>query len=1208
MDLREGINQSAAALGVDPVELATAISYETAGTFSPTKLGPTTQHGQHRGLIQWGEPQAQKYAVDWADPVRSQLGPEGAVVKYLRDAGVQPGMGLLDIYSAINAGGVGLYDRSDAHNGGAPGTVRDKVEKQMSGHRRKALAFLGGDIAAPENTPEASGLPAGLTVPHSNPTPRYLSDREIKAAEVPQASLLEGVGAAIKSEWAGSWALAQMGGEDFKPDEDFRYSDELWKELTDGLPEDYHSMFDDAVSLAHARSLREQADAMVATDQKLASLGGWGTALRIGAAVTDPIAIGASILTEGVAAPAIFGAKATRLGRALRAGASAGIANAAVEGYIASQDPTRGAADVLLAGATGLAVGGALGAFIPTKMDLELEKVARSVQREFATQAGDNRSMGAAYVGTEAAPVLSAAERQLAEAADAPRSALGGARIDMVGRLKQSPHPIVRRLAGALAEDGVGNADGSVLARSASENVSHAMKTRMTMFYRKAEPAFKDWAKAKGIPLWKRAAHRENFFEEVGLAVRREPGFYTTDPNVNKVADAMRSMQADLLRFAQEKNLRGFDQVTENSQYMMRVFHHRRLDELTTRFGGSKLNRMVANSIMRASDGFEYEEALDVAQAYLKSIRSQKYQDVQLSRVFSEDQADLLEEILMSSGDIPADRIANITASVRKPQTAGEEGRNARGKRRLRLDETYRETYVDANGASHTVGIEDFLDNNAERLMTLYTRQISGAGFMEEALSEFKVPRLDGGVDEYAPSFETIKQHIRDTAGELEMKPKALEAELDKLDVLYKSVMGIPLSKQTAGGEALRMLRDYNFVRVMNQVGFAQVAEIGNILGATGWRATLQHVPALRNIYKRAQNGAMSDELLDEIEVIWGIGTDRLRRSYANRMDDYGVYEGAGLGKADNALQTAKHITADISFMAPVNTALQRMAGRAAVQRWMNMATGSKPFSKSRLASMGVDEDMAARINQQMLDHVDTREGMLGRAVKRINIDDWVDEEAATAFVNAIDRWSRKVIQENDIGQMSKWMTTDLGKTAIQFRSFMVAAWAKQTLTGIQHRDWDTFVMWSTSILFGGLSYTAQTHINAIGRDDRKEYLQERLNASALGRSAFQRAGFSTIVPGAVDSLVQAVGYEPVFAYGRSTGLASNAFLGNPTTDLMDKGVRAIQGVTAAAARSDYDYSQQDWRALTSITPFQNAMVLRNAYNMLGQRLPTWSE
>lgn len=141
--IRSGIIDTASALGIDPLDLATAISYETAGTFDPTKAGPTTQWGQHRGLIQFGEPQAQEHGVNWNDPVASQLGPDGAVASYLRSTGVKPGMGLLDIYSAINAGGVGRHNASDANNGGAPGSVRDKVEQQMAGHRQKAMALLG---------------------------------------------------------------------------------------------------------------------------------------------------------------------------------------------------------------------------------------------------------------------------------------------------------------------------------------------------------------------------------------------------------------------------------------------------------------------------------------------------------------------------------------------------------------------------------------------------------------------------------------------------------------------------------------------------------------------------------------------------------------------------------------------------------------------------------------------------------------------------------------------------------------------------------------------------------------------------------------------------------------------------------------------------------------------------------------------------------
>lgn len=157
MDLRAGIIETAAALGMDPLDLATIISYETGGTFDPQQPGPTTQWGQHRGLIQFGEPQAREYGVDWSDPAGSQLGANGAIVRYYRQNGWQPGMGMLDAYSIVNAGAPGRYNASDANNGGAPGDVRDKVESQMGGHRQRAMELLGG--AGQQNALAPQGQP-----------------------------------------------------------------------------------------------------------------------------------------------------------------------------------------------------------------------------------------------------------------------------------------------------------------------------------------------------------------------------------------------------------------------------------------------------------------------------------------------------------------------------------------------------------------------------------------------------------------------------------------------------------------------------------------------------------------------------------------------------------------------------------------------------------------------------------------------------------------------------------------------------------------------------------------------------------------------------------------------------------------------------------------------------------------------------------------
>lgn len=178
--LRDGIVETAQAIGANPLDLATAISYETAGTFDPTKAGPTTQWGQHRGLIQFGEPQAKQYGVDWSDPIGSQLGANGAIANYFRDRGFKPGMSGLDLYSTINAGSPGRYSASDANNGGAPGTVADKWSQQMAPHRKKAMSLLGGDYQ-----PAAPSAAAPAMAPMSLPAPPPVNVALIRAMNNP---------------------------------------------------------------------------------------------------------------------------------------------------------------------------------------------------------------------------------------------------------------------------------------------------------------------------------------------------------------------------------------------------------------------------------------------------------------------------------------------------------------------------------------------------------------------------------------------------------------------------------------------------------------------------------------------------------------------------------------------------------------------------------------------------------------------------------------------------------------------------------------------------------------------------------------------------------------------------------------------------------------------------------------------------------------
>ncbi len=1133
---------------------------------------------------------------------------------------VQPG----NVIEALNASRNGTsYDfvrSGGGGGGGAPSSAPSEFELALS------------DLKPMEGfSPQAQEAVATTPIAAFNSIGQERQQAEEAAALTP--SWWDGTKMAANEEWIGLNVARQMGREEFTPDSNFRLSEDLWKEVTTDLDEAYQGGLHAATSEAHLRALSAQLKGEQQIDQDLAGLGWGGTGLRLGAAILDPAAILASAATEGLAAPVIYGAKVSRMGRALRAGVAAGAVNAGIDGYLATQDQTMGWDDVAISAAAGFVLGSSIGALkgktpedkaIAQALQRDfLDGEANNIARQFAGGTADG-SMGAARVPQEIE--LSAAEQVALDSAGAPTAAMASARIDRSAILKSSESDIMRRVGAGLVEDGVGNADRSTNRFSVSEAVAREERVRLGRFYRTYNTAYSGWLKDQNKGLfWQHGANeRAEFNRQVSQAVRREIDS-VANKHVNAAAAQMKTEFADLLKFGQEMGVRGFDEVKANNNYMVRRHRIDRLDDLVSEFGEGNINKLVAESIQKSNrkwrnanpgranavDEIDYEDALKMGAAYVKSIRSRRYGEFNLNRALAGQDIDTLKMMLDDAGLAPDD-ISRISDKVRFDADTGERGRIASAKWRLDLDETYSSKLYSKNGTSREVKIEDFLENDAEQLLGQYVRSVTATGHMEEFLKEFRVRDAEGNLPVHAPSFETVKAYIAKEAGEKGITAKKMAAEMRTLDNSYKLVHGIPIEGASNFRTAQRMLRDYNFSRIGGQLGVAQLAEIGSIIGNGGLRVLMQNMPALKKIFANAKTGKLSDDFLNEAEAIWGFGTDLERMNMSAMFDESGAIEAStGMQKTDHFLQRAKKVTVVGSGMGHVNMVLQRMNSRVLVQRFMDDATGRRGINANRMRGMGITEEMHPRIQEQLRKHVDESTGMLGKKVNRINIDKWDDLDAKNAFINGVDRWAKKSIQENDIGNMPDFMGYELGKTVSQFRSFMMAAYVKQTLAGLHNRDWETFAAFSTSMFFGGLFYTAQQQVNSIGRDDRDKFLEQRLNPQAIAEAAFQRAAFSSVIPLAFDTGREAVGLDPIFDF-RSSGLRGgggpmNALLSNPTGDLVDGAFRATGGI-AASMRGDYQFSEKDAQAAAKVLMLQNMFGIRNVISAVSGTLPEYSQ
>lgn len=196
-ELVGAVQREAARIGMAPETMLTIMAYETGGTLDPWQKGPKTQWGTHRGLIQMGGPQRKQYGYSKDKSIAENV---RSAADYFVDRGWRPGMSEVDAYSIVNAGAPGLSHRTDQYNGGAPGTVADKVAssswRSYADQMKGVLAKYGGDdlsqfVNRTENAAILSNLMAGQPGIPSSPgifdTYQALNDMNVTAAPTPVA-------------------------------------------------------------------------------------------------------------------------------------------------------------------------------------------------------------------------------------------------------------------------------------------------------------------------------------------------------------------------------------------------------------------------------------------------------------------------------------------------------------------------------------------------------------------------------------------------------------------------------------------------------------------------------------------------------------------------------------------------------------------------------------------------------------------------------------------------------------------------------------------------------------------------------------------------------------------------------------------------------------------------------------------------------------
>ena len=1060
------------------------------------------------------------------------------------------------------------------------------------------------------------------------------AQRASQEAKAQAASLREFTEASIEEDQILSYMFQDR--PEFAPDEGWaeKLNMQDYEELTEGIPEDYHDFLEDTVSYDHAKATREYVLHSLENEEKMASWGWTGVGMRIAMNIADPVAIGATIATEGVAAPLIWGAKLSRIGRIAR-GATAGAAsNAAIEGYIASQSATRDEYDVLYATTAGAILGGGLGAFNfgkrtkaedPTIQAHEnhlaaVEQAqAQDVAADIVERLGGDRSAGAMENPLSPAKLMKPLrgdvdnldnEDLMQESMFDPVKGIP-LRIDMVGRMLQSKNPFFNRLGQILGEDAVGVRNGGKVQIESTADIlkTNIMKGTFARFYQTYNKEYATWVKSEttGILRKHRLSNRQKFGELVADAIENPDGVH--HPAVKRMAQRNSELYADLLDQAQKSGVKGFESIPKNLTYFTHRWNKFKFEDMRQMHGDEAVLALLKQGLVRGSDDLTDDAAEAIAKVMYTKIRSDVAGlDTGFSRLFTADSRETLKDIMMEEkfGKTVGGQFKEFTEeeidSLLDLFKQKERGLPSAAKGRLRFDMN-----TEIQWGQNVLSLKQLQDRDAEQVFTLYASEMSG-----------RIALAKKGIKSET-DFNAEVNKGRAYAENEGMSMDAANKEAEISQVIYNMIIGRRPHPQydpnSTPMKITRLVQDYNFLRLMGQVGWAQFAELGNAYNVNGFRAMLRAVPEYRKMLKRAADGQLEDPVMRDIEAFYGTGSDRMIQQMINRLDymETGTsYGGQGkvartLNKAQVRTDQLKRIQADISGMAPITLMLERGTARVVAQTLADLAFKNAKLSMKRLNSLGLDEDNAKKVFDAIKEHAKLEPSALYKAKKlrELNLENW-PADAREAFGVALARWTRRTIQQNDVGNLSLFMTKPWGQVISQFRTFQIVSHSKQLLHNLAMHDTRAFLAMTFSTMTAGAAYMAQQNVKMIGMDEKekKEYAEKNLGVVNVAKAGFSRSSWSAFIPSTVDSVAYFVADDPVFSY-RTSGLQQNFVEGIPTVQAFQNLYHGVARTTRTVSPfSDDQMTEGRARALASLAPFQNVTGIGNVTRYIADQFP----
>jgi hypothetical protein len=357
----------------------------------------------------------------------------------------------------------------------------------------------------------------------------------------------------------------------------------------------------------------------------------------------------------------------------------------------------------------------------------------------------------------------------------------------------------------------------------------------------------------------------------------------------------------------------------------------------------------------------------------------------------------------------------------------------------------------------------DFIETDVDRIMGSYAER---AGTVDEINRIFGDPDAQGAIDDIL--VQAAREGLE--GEELAKLSEQLELARDKrTEAVYKMEPHLVNKRRIASA-----IRSYGAVAFLGKAAISAIPEIARTIMAHGFARTFGAIA--ENAF--GKNLAF-DQSWQTLPLLTGKGLDALTSGSLNRLVEQGGPTGAAASGAGRVVQRGVDFASGPAFLvnllSPMTDMTKRMSQTFTHQFMLEdvikIAEGTADKKTiSRMASYGIDEDMAERIANQPFEDAD------GWYLP--NMREWPDEDASRAFLGAVSGMTDNLTPTAslaDVPEIAKGFAAGreypLLVLPFQFMSYGFSVSNRVLLSGLQGRDADAMMGIAAMI---GLGYVSQ--------------------------------------------------------------------------------------------------------------------------------------